>query len=41
LIGIRQLQYFGFLAEAYFTRFCVPINTFLRNCQVASLNIKV
>jgi hypothetical protein len=24
------------LAEAYFTRFCVPINTFLRNCQVAS-----
>jgi hypothetical protein len=35
LIGIRQLRYFGFLVEAYFTRFCVPISTFLRNCQVA------
>jgi hypothetical protein len=24
------------LAEAYFTRFCMPINTLLPNCQVAS-----
>jgi len=27
---------FGFLVEAYFTRFCLPINTFLSNCHVAS-----